>query len=237
MSDERTNVKRTILNKTNYPVWKRLTLVAISKVNARTLSPTFTPFVNRYLRHTPPDIWVRDLTLAKEFRNADDPEAEGSDDDKKSETESETATEETPVLMYKVYGRSEKIWLSFQKCAQEDDDALRNTLNAIHGGMSKSMQAQYSLHDTPASLCEELRCTKDPSNRMLDTSAADTYRELSIREKQTIPNYIKRICAVEDACTAAVRLRLDHRFAQAVIVLTALKYDNVIDLEKTMIDL
>ncbi|KAJ3220321.1 hypothetical protein HDU81_011439, partial [Chytriomyces hyalinus] len=105
--------------------------------------------------------------------------------------------------MYKVYERSEKIWLSFQKHAQEDDDAVRNTLNTIHGGMSKLMQAQYLLHNTPASLWEELRRMKDPSNRMLDTSAADTYHELSIRENQMIPNYIKHICAVEDACTAA----------------------------------
>ncbi|KAJ3220990.1 hypothetical protein HDU81_010977, partial [Chytriomyces hyalinus] len=218
MSNERTDVKRTILNKTNCPVWKHLTLIAIRKAY-------------------PTNIWVRDLTLAKEFRNADDPEAGSSDNSEKSETESETATEETPVLMYKVYERSEKIWLSFQKCAQEDDDAVRNTLNAIHGGMSKSMQAQYLLHNTPASLWEELRHTKDPSNRMLDTSAADTYRELSIRENQMIPDYIKHIHAVEDACTTASETLHLGIEAQPVIVLTALKYNNVIDLEKTMIDL
>ncbi|KAJ3398369.1 hypothetical protein HDU80_009004, partial [Chytriomyces hyalinus] len=92
--------------------------------------------------------------------------------------------------------------------------------------MSKSMQVQYSLHDTPASLWEELRCTNDPSNRRLDTLAAYTYRGLSICENQTIPNYLKLIHYVEDTCTAA-----------AVIVLTIIVHENVLDLEKTMIDL
>ncbi|KAJ3380476.1 hypothetical protein HDU80_002095 [Chytriomyces hyalinus] len=137
MSNKCTDFKHTILNKTNYPVWKCLTLVAIGKVNARTLSPMFTPFVNHYLRSTPPNSWVKDLTLAEEFRDADDPDADDpdaddpdtddpdadeSDDKEKSETGSETATEETLVPSYKDYVRSEKIWLSFQKRAQEDDD-------------------------------------------------------------------------------------------------------------------
>ncbi|KAJ3218016.1 hypothetical protein HDU81_000702 [Chytriomyces hyalinus] len=250
MSEERTEHRRTILNETNYPVWRRLTLAEIGTVNARTLSPTFIPFVNRYTRPSPPLKWVNILEVSEEFRDLEDPNAEDTYEGEISETGSETETNEPPTISYSDFEKSEKIWIGFQKRATEDADAVRLTLRAIHGGMSKSMQVQYSLHDTPASLWEELRRTKDPSNRRLDTSAADTYRGLSIRENQTIPEYLKLVRYVEDACTAAgktlhlginaqktVRLRLDHRFAQAVIVLTITVHENVLDLEKMMIDL
>ncbi|KAI8841408.1 hypothetical protein BJ741DRAFT_594083 [Chytriomyces cf. hyalinus JEL632] len=203
MSEERTEHRRMILNETNYPVWRRLTLAEIGTVNARTLSPTFVPFVNRYTRPSPPRKWVNILEVSEEFKDLEDPNAEDTYGEEISETGSETETSEPPTISYSDFEKSEKIWLGFQKRATDDADAVRLTLRAIHGGMSKSMQIQYSLHDTPASLWEELRRTKDPSNRRLDTSAADTYRGLSIRENQTIPDYLKLVRYVEDACTAA----------------------------------
>ncbi|KAI8823903.1 hypothetical protein BJ741DRAFT_633866 [Chytriomyces cf. hyalinus JEL632] len=243
MSEERTEHRRTILNETNYPVWRRLTLAEIGTVNARTLSPTFVPFVNRYTRPSPPRKWVNILEVSEEFKDLEDPNAEDTYGEEISETGSETETSEPPTISYSDFEKSEKIWLGFQKRATDDADAVRLTLRAIHGGMSKSMQIQYSLHDTPASLWEELRQDSTPQ-------PTDTYRGLSIRENQTIPDYLKLVRYVEDACTAAgetlhlglnaqktVRLRLDHRFAQAVIVLTITVHENVLDLEKTMIDL
>ncbi|KAJ3232647.1 hypothetical protein HDU78_006957 [Chytriomyces hyalinus] len=229
MSEERTEHRRTILNETNYPVWRRLTLAEIGTVNARTLLPTFIPFVNRYARPSPPLKWVNFLEVSEEFRDLEDPDAENTDEEEISETGSETETNNPPTISYSDFEKSEKIWLGFQKRATDDADAIKVF---------------------PASLWEELRRTKDPSNRRLDTSAADTYRGLCIRENQTIPDYLKLVRYVEDACTAAgetlhlglnaqktVRLRLDHRFAQAVIVLTITVHENVLDLEKMMIDL
>ncbi|KAJ3397073.1 hypothetical protein HDU80_009695 [Chytriomyces hyalinus] len=140
-----------------------------------------------------------------------------------------------------VYERTEKIWASFQKRAKEDEEATKQTLHAIYGGLSKSMQAQYSMYKTPASLWEELKRTKDLSNRKLDTSAADTYRTMEIAENQLIPDYLKRICEAEDACTAAAQrtvcLRLDYCLAQAGVVISALPLTNLADLEKNLIDL
>ncbi|KAJ3377061.1 hypothetical protein HDU80_003503 [Chytriomyces hyalinus] len=203
MSEEHTEHRCTILNETNYPVWRRLTLAEIGTVNARTLLPTFVPFVNRYTRPSPPLKWVNILEVSEEFKDLEDPNAEDTYGEEISETGSETETSEPPTISYSDFEKSEKIWLGFQKRATNDADAVRLTLRAIHGGMSKLMQIQYSLHDTPVSLWEELRRTKDPSNRRLDTSAADTYRGLSIRENQTIPDYLKLVRYVEDACTAA----------------------------------
>ncbi|KAJ3399272.1 hypothetical protein HDU80_008107 [Chytriomyces hyalinus] len=203
-------------------------------VNARALSPTFIPFINCYVR---PLKWVNILELSDEFRDLEDPNAEDTNEREISETGSETETNKPPTIFYSDFEKSEKIWIGFQKRATEDADAVRLTLCAIHGGMSKSMQVQYSLHDTPASLWEELRHMKDPSNRRLDTSAADTYHGLSISENQTIPDYLKLICYVDLGINAqkTVRLHLGHRFAQAMIVLTITVHENVLDLEKRMI--
>ena len=46
--------KRIILNKKNFVVWKRLTMVQIGSVNARTLEPDFMPYLNEYRRPVPP---------------------------------------------------------------------------------------------------------------------------------------------------------------------------------------
>ncbi|KAJ3237373.1 hypothetical protein HDU77_011656, partial [Chytriomyces hyalinus] len=189
------------------------------------------------------------LLLAAEFQDKEDSDSDSTSDEENSKTDHETETK-NPQMTYTEYERAEKIWQSYQKQAKNDEDVIKYTLSAIYGGLSKSMQAQYAFHDTPASLWEELKRTKDPSNRQMDTSAADTYRALKIQENQSVPDYIKRIREVEDACTAAgetlhlglkaqlkVRYRLDFRFAQTVMVLRALRHTNVIDAEKSMIDL
>ncbi|TPX77685.1 hypothetical protein CcCBS67573_g01081 [Chytriomyces confervae] len=247
MSDKHHSLKRTILTDSSYPVWKRLTLAVIGKGNARTLSPEFTPFVNRYVRPTPPASWVQVLDVEEEFQEA---ENENSSDETDFESGDEPKSTETSDMTLAVYERTEKIWASFQKRAKEDKEVTKQTLHAIYGGLSKSMQAQYLMYETPASLWEELKCTKDPSNRKLDTSAADTYRTMEIAENQSIPDYLKRIREVEDACTAAgetlhlgfeaqrtVRLHLDYRLAQARVVISALPLTNLADLEKNLIDL
>ncbi|KAJ3222898.1 hypothetical protein HDU78_011552 [Chytriomyces hyalinus] len=177
-------------------------------------------------RPSPPLKWVNILKVSEEFRDLEDPNAEETYEGEISEMGSETETSEPATISYSDFKKSEKIWIGFQKQATEDADPVRLTLCTIHGGMSKSMQVRYLLHDTPASLWEELRHTKDPSNRRLDTSAMDTYHGLSIHKNQMIPDYLKLIHYVEDACTAA-----------AVIVVTITVHENMIDLEKMMIDL
>ncbi|KAJ3249866.1 hypothetical protein HDU77_007377 [Chytriomyces hyalinus] len=193
----------------------------VSAISAADVDYSQKHLCSRYhpARPSPPLKWVNILKVSEEFRDLEDPNAEETYEGEISETGSETETSEPPTISYSNFKKSEKIWIGFQKQATKDADAVRLTLCAIHGGMSKLMQVQYLLHDTP-------RRTKDPSNRRLDTSAMDTYRGLSIHENQTIPNYLKLICYVEDNCTAA-----------AVIVLTITVHENVIDLEKMMIDL
>ncbi|KAI8836891.1 hypothetical protein BJ741DRAFT_684958 [Chytriomyces cf. hyalinus JEL632] len=106
-------------------------------------------------------------------------------------------------MLYMMYKRSEKIWQSYQKNTKENEDPVKYTLNTIYRGLSKSMQAQYAFHETPASLWEELKRMKDPSNRKMDTSSADTYRTLKIGENQLVPGYIKCILEVKDTYAAA----------------------------------
>ncbi|TPX49588.1 hypothetical protein CcCBS67573_g10152 [Chytriomyces confervae] len=190
---------------------------------------------------------VQVLDVEEEFQEA---ENENASDETDSESGDEPTSKETSDMTLAVYERTEKIWASFQKRAKEDEEATKQTLHTIYGGLSKSMQAQYSMYETPASLWEELKRTKDSSNRKLDTSAADTYRTMEIAENQSIPDYLKRIHEVEDACTAAgetlhlgfkaqrtVRLHLDYRLAQAGVVISALPLTNLADLEKNLIDL
>ncbi|KAJ3403399.1 hypothetical protein CcCBS67573_g05409 [Chytriomyces confervae] len=247
MSNKHHSLKRTILTDSNYPVWKRLTLAVIGKGNARTLSLEFTPFVNCYVRPTPPASWVQVLDVEEEFQEA---ENENASNKMNSESGAKPTSTETSDMTLAVYERTEKIWASFQKRAKEDKEATKQTLHAIYGGLFKSMQAQYSMYETFATLWEELKCTKDPSNRKLDTSAADTYRTMEISENQSILDYLKHICEVEDACTVAgktlhlgfkaqrmVRLCLDYRLAQAGVVISALPLTNLADLEKNLIDL
>ncbi|TPX69491.1 hypothetical protein CcCBS67573_g06873, partial [Chytriomyces confervae] len=141
-------------------VWKQLTLAAIGKGNTRTLSLEFTPFVNCFLRPVPPTRWAQGLILAKEFQDKEDSDSSSNSDsasnEENSETEHETKTK-NPQMMYTEYKRAEKIWQSYQKQAKDDEDTIKYTLSAIYGGLSKSMQAQYAFHDTPASLWEELK--------------------------------------------------------------------------------
>ncbi|TPX72009.1 hypothetical protein CcCBS67573_g05976 [Chytriomyces confervae] len=229
MSDKHHSLKRTILTDSNYPVWKCLTLAVIGKGNARTLSPEFTPFVNHYVRPTPPASWVQVLDVEEEFQEA---ENENASDETNSESGDEPTSTETSDMTLAVYERTEKIWASFQKRAKEDEEATKQTLHAI------------------TSLWEELKRTKDPSNRKLDTSAADTYCTMEIAENQSIPDYLKRIHEVEDACTAAgetlhlgfeaqgtVCLCLDYCLAQAGVVISALPLTNLANLEKNLINL
>ncbi|KAJ3242056.1 hypothetical protein HDU77_010905 [Chytriomyces hyalinus] len=197
LSNKQHSLKRTILTNSNYPVWKRLTLAVIGKGNARTLSPEFIPFVNCYVRPTPPASWLQALEVEEEFQEAED---ENASNKTNSESGDKPPSTKTSDMTLAVYERTEKIWASFQKRAKEDEEATKQTLHAIYGGLSKSMQAQHSMYETPASLWEELKRTKDPSN---NTSAADTYCTMEIAENQSIPDYLKRKREVEDACTAA----------------------------------
>ncbi|KAJ3383941.1 hypothetical protein HDU80_001107 [Chytriomyces hyalinus] len=247
MSNKHHSLKHTILTDSNYPVWKRLTLAVIGKGSTRTLSLEFTPFINRYVRPTPPASWVQVLDVEEEFQEA---ENENASDETNSESGDKPTSTETSDMTLAVYERTEKIWASFQKCAKEDEEATKQTLHAIYGGLSKSMQAQYLMYKTPAFLWEELKRTKDPSNRKLDTSAADTYCTMEIAENQSILDYLKRIRKVEDTCTAAgetlhlgfeaqrtVCLCLDYHLAQAGVVISALPLTNLADLEKNLINL
>ncbi|KAJ3230142.1 hypothetical protein HDU81_004757 [Chytriomyces hyalinus] len=149
-------------------------MTIIGPGNARTLSPEFTPFVNRFMRPVAPTHWSQVLILAEQFREEENQDAEESTNDGESETDHEMEVL-APKITYMEFKRSEKIWLSYQKHAKDNEDAVKNTLSAVYGGLSKSMQAQYAFNETPAALWEELRHTKDLSNRKMDTSAVDTY--------------------------------------------------------------
>ncbi|KAJ3031648.1 UNVERIFIED_CONTAM: hypothetical protein HDU68_001728 [Siphonaria sp. JEL0065] len=140
--ETKTESKRVILNDSNYVAWRRLTLAIIGAKN-QTLTPSFTPYVNKYERP-------------------------------KIEEKREIA----------------------------DVEAIRATMKTIHDGMSKNMQIAYSNLETPSTLWEELRCTKDPANRKLDTSAADTYQGFGIKENQSIPDFLRAVREIEVRCTA-----------------------------------
>ncbi|KAJ3220838.1 hypothetical protein HDU81_011139 [Chytriomyces hyalinus] len=194
MSDKCNDLKHMILNNSNYPVWKHLTLAAIGKGNTRTLSLEFTPFVNHYARPTRPASWVQALEMEEEFQEAEENDTSNSSSGaENSEPGPETTLTEAPAMTLDVYERTEKIWVSFQKHAKEDEEAMKQSLHTIYSGLLKSMQAQYSMYETPASLWEELKCTKDPSNCKLDMSAADMYQTKEIAKNQSIPDYLKCI--------------------------------------------
>jgi hypothetical protein len=85
---------------------------------------------------------------------------------------------------------------------------------------------------------------------MLDTSTEDAYRSFVMKPNQSIPDFLKAVRAIEDRCTAAgdvihngpeaqkkLRLKLDHRFSQTVILLSLQKFDSIEDMEKQMVDM
>ncbi|TPX51444.1 hypothetical protein CcCBS67573_g10024 [Chytriomyces confervae] len=142
MSDKHHSLKRTILTDSNYPVWKRLTLAVIGKGNARTLSLEFTPFVNHYVRPTPPASWVQVL---EEFQEAENENASNETD---SESGDEPTLTETSDMTLAVYERTEKIWASFQKRAKENEEATKQTITPSTVG--------YPSPCKPSTRCETL---------------------------------------------------------------------------------
>ncbi|KAJ3062242.1 hypothetical protein HDU98_001870 [Podochytrium sp. JEL0797] len=253
-----TDSKRVILNESNYPVWKRLTLTQIGSRNARTLKSDFKPHKNRYKRPLPPKDWLSKLEEVSDgsssSKSEEDEEHNEEGKGKKDEIENDesetTGNAKASSTSFKDYERVLKVWQIEEDRATVDSNAMKETMLAIRGGMSKSMQTGYSSYTTPAALWAELKRTRDPIHRKLDTSAADTYRAMSIRENQSIPDYLKLVRETEDICEAAgetlhhglpaqktIRLKLDHRFAQAVMMLSVKEYSTLEDFEKDMVDL
>ncbi|KAJ3009980.1 UNVERIFIED_CONTAM: hypothetical protein HDU68_002398 [Siphonaria sp. JEL0065] len=230
-NNNKLDLKRTILNDANYHIWQKLTLSVIGLKNRCTLHRKFTPFINEYARPIPPSAVIGRMLK----RDVDDANNDNDSDDSTSEPESQDSAKSDGE-------RSDE--------EDEDEKAVLTTMTAIREGLSKTMQATYANFDTPASLWKELKRKKDPKNRTLDTTAADSYRELKMRENQSIQDYIDMIQKVEDQCTAVgekihlgyqaqktVRLKLDHHFSQALLILTVQQYANVVGLEKAMRDL
>ncbi|KAI9318903.1 hypothetical protein BDR26DRAFT_905085 [Obelidium mucronatum] len=250
----KTESKRVILNDSNYVAWRRLTLVVIGAKNQRTLAPSFKPYVNKYERPNVPSGWSKLLTLKptesdNDVDNGSDEEDEDeTDGDGENETEDKgNQPEDTTKASMAVFRVLEELWQIEEKREITDVEAMRATMKAIHEGMSKNMQIAYSNLETPSTLWEEFRRTKDPANRKLDTSAADTYRGFGIKENQSIPDFLRAVREIEVRCTAlgetlhlgmaaqkTIRLKLDHRFAQAVMMLSTKEYETVESMETDM---
>ncbi|KAJ3005591.1 UNVERIFIED_CONTAM: hypothetical protein HDU68_004544 [Siphonaria sp. JEL0065] len=193
--------KRVILNDQNYPVWSTLTLSVIGTINARTLELDFVPYANEYERPIPPGTLMNKLKK-NSVENATNPTKAGNRSDS---TDQSKQTE----ISFDEYEKLEKLWQSEQRHAIADADDMRTTVQAIRNGMSKKMQASYAKFTTPATLWAKLKRTKDPKNRKLDTSAAENYKNLTIRKNQSIPDYLKAIHEVEDAFEA-LELRMNN---------------------------
>ncbi|KAJ3376736.1 hypothetical protein HDU80_003792, partial [Chytriomyces hyalinus] len=255
---------RVILNDSNYTTWRRLTLSEIGSEYMRTLSENFIQYINPYVRPEYPDSWHHQLQTHAQIADRAANETEdselndGNSLNEELEANSETGNEFEEVedfpnaakIAFRKLKMLDVVWQRAESKSLADAQAVKYTMRAIRGGMSKAMQQQYSTHDTPYKLWTELQRLQDPANQRLDTSAADTYRSLVIRKNQKIPDWLKLVRETEDACMAAgetlheglaaqkkVRLCLDYRFAQAVMSLSSIEHLTLADLEKAMIDL
>lgn len=148
------------------------------------------------------------------------------------------------------FEQMQNIYKAARELEKTDAVAVKETMLAIFSGLSSSMKAHYSSYATPALLWAEISRTKDPINRALDTSTEDAYRGFVMKPNQTIPDFLKAVRAVEDRCTASgdslhqgfeaqkkIRLKLDHRFSQTVILLSLHKFESIEDMEKQMMDM
>ncbi|KAJ3004041.1 UNVERIFIED_CONTAM: hypothetical protein HDU68_005368, partial [Siphonaria sp. JEL0065] len=258
--DPKQESKRVLLIDSNWVAWSRLTRTEIGSSNERTLDPEFKAYTNKHKRPYPPRLWMDQLDLVDGCELSDEGNESSSDSDE-SEIQDKSEMSEmidsknkkkSAQLMntFKKFEILDKLWQIEERRTKDDADAVKTTMLAIRGGLSKSMQISYSSFDKPASLWLELKRTKDPANRKLDTSVVDAYKALSIRENQSIPDYLKEVREMEDKCTGLgetlhlgyeaqknVRLKLDYCFSQGLILLKIAQYANIEELESTMNDL
>ncbi|KAJ3074287.1 hypothetical protein HDU99_001752 [Rhizoclosmatium hyalinum] len=258
-----------LLDETNYVVWKRLCLIKIGKYNARTLKKRFQPYVNPYKRPSAPKRWLNLLELLGTSNDSDSKSETSSDSDVDVQSEESEAGDgsnsdngsddhsekcsvdqshaDTFEVTFEDYEKALKVWQTLQEREIEDANSVKATMKVILSNLTKSMQAMYSRFDNPAKLWSEIARTYDSVNRAHDTSAADAWKALAIKDGQSIPDFLKECNSVEDMCSAAgvlihlsfearkeLRLRLDHRFSQSVTMLHAREFKSIADLESAM---
>jgi hypothetical protein len=250
--------KRIILNEKNFVVWKRLTLVQIGTVNARTLELDFMPYLNELRRPVPPTALSNKLRRQPLVLAPGDTSGVGTLDGSVSSSDGRSLDVESDFYdmgpyvcsTFAEFEQLNTIYKAARDQEKADSTAIRETLLAILGGLSSSMKAYYSSYSTPTLLWAELSRTKDPVNRTLDTSAEDAYRAFVMKPNQSIPDFLKAVRAIEDRCTASgaelhlgfesqkkLRLKLDHRFSQTVILLSLQTFDSIETMEKQMTDM